>query len=215
MRYIGRLPQLTKRAGSVVIVAALTLIGLAGSISAQEGPGSFLERFSQEAIAVLADRSQSDQAREQAFRGLFASGFDVALLSRFVLGRHWRRASPEERQEFGQLFEDFIVATYARRLGGYSGETLTIGAARSLGKARAEVSSLLNRPKGAPIKVLWRLRQAGEGWRIVDIVVEGISMAATQRSEFASVIARGNGRLEGLLQALRRVSQQNRLAAAQ
>lgn len=215
MSYIGRLPQLTKRAGGVVIVAALALFGLAGPLSAQEGPGSFLERFSQEAIAVLADKGQSDQAREQAFRGLFTSGFDVALLSRFVLGRHWRRASLEERQEFRQLFEDFIVATYARRLGGYSGETLAVGATRSLGEGRAEVSSLLNRPEGAAIKVRWRLRQAGETWRIVDIVVEGVSMAATQRSEFASVIARGNGRLAGLLQALRRVSQQNKLVAAQ
>lgn len=203
-------------AGWTVVLATLALSGLARPAAAQtEGPADFLERFSQEAIFVLADQALSDQSREQAFRRLFTGGFDVTLISRFVLGRHWRRASLQERKEYSQLFEDFVVATYARRLGGYSGETLTVGATRGLGERRADVESVLNRPEGAPIQVTWRLHRPGDDWKIVDVVVEGVSMALTQRSEFASVIAKANGRMDGLLQALRKISRQNKLAVAQ
>jgi len=74
------------------------------------------------------------------------------------------------------------IDTYARRLGGYSGETLTVGTARLAKKGRAVVSSQLIRPEGPPVKVEWRLRNGDEGWRIFDVMVEGVSMALTQRS---------------------------------
>ena len=215
MRIFGKRFRPAGRAGGLLLLALLAPIGLTGTSQAEEAPAAFLARFSEQAIAVLADKSLSDQARELELRGLFTSGFDVPLIGRYVLGRHWRRASPVERDEFLTLFEDFVVATYARRLGGYSGETLAIGATRSLGEDRADVESLLNRPSGAPIKVVWRLHRRDRDWRIVDITVEGVSMAVAQRSEFASVVARHNGRLNGLLQALRQISRQNKVAAAE
>lgn len=59
------------------------------------------------------------------------------------------------------------------------------------------------RPQGEPIQVEWRLRREAGGWKIIDVVVEGISMAVTHRSEFSSVIGRHGGRIGGLLDVLR------------
>jgi phospholipid transport system substrate-binding protein len=164
-----------------------------------DDPGAFLSGFAQRAITMLTNESLSEERRREAFRELFTSGFDVDLVSRFALGRFWNQASEAERREYRRLFEEFVIATYARRLGGYSGETLSVGAARDLSDKGAIVDSQIIRPKDPPVNVEWRLRRAGSGWRIVDIVVEGISMAVAQRSEFASVIANNGGTVEALL----------------
>ena len=74
-------------------------------------PAEFVREFSEQAIAVLADKSLSGDARGQAFRGLLAEGFDVKTIGRFVLGRYWRKATEPERAEYIRLFEDMIVAT--------------------------------------------------------------------------------------------------------
>ena len=97
-----------------------------------------------------------------------------------------------------------MIATYAARLGPYSGETLEVGTVRGAGERGVTVTSRILRPQGEPIRLDWRLRRISTGgWQIVDIVVEGVSLALTQRSEFDSVIRRSGGTIDGLLQVLR------------
>ena len=198
VRRLGRILTIV-----LVLSGQLLAADVARAQQATVDPSAFLKALAAEAIDVLSDDSLSDVQRETEFRRLFAAGFDVDRISRFVRGRHWRTASDQERAEYRTLFENFIIDTYARRLGGYSGETLAVGAARLSKKGRAIVSSRLNRPDGPPVKVAWRLRGGDKGWLIFDIVVEGVSMALTQRSEFASIINNNGGQIEALLQALR------------
>ena len=141
------------------------------------------------------------EQREATFRRLLAQGFDVPFIGRFVLGRHWRRASAEQRSDYIALFGEFLLKTYSRRLGGSAGESFTVTLARPTGRQHITVSTLIERPMGPPIKVDWRVRVIDRQYKIIDIAVEGVSMAATQRAEFTTVI-RKHG-MDGLLQALR------------
>ena len=93
------------------------------------------------------------------------------------------------------------MQTYAARLGGYSGETLTVIGARAANDKDFIVSTHLVRPSGPAIAADWRVRVIDGQYRIIDIMVEGISMAITQRSEFASVVKRDG--IDGLLTILR------------
>ena len=189
----------------LVLGLCLSLASAGAPWADQNGdPVSFVRGFSDEAIAMLADRSLSDGQREAGFRRLLERNFDLKRIGRFVLGKHWRRASRDERAEFHRLFDDFVIATYAARLGPYSGETLEVGTVRGAGERGVTVTSRILRPQGEPIRLDWRLRRIGSGgWQIVDIVVEGVSLALTQRSEFDSVIRRSGGTIDGLLQVLR------------
>jgi phospholipid transport system substrate-binding protein len=164
--------------------------------------------------AMLNDPGLGPEERVLAFRRLFTSSFAVGAISRFVLGRHWRRASAAERVEYRALFEDYIIATYARRLDDYGGEVLVLGAARLERPGLALVSSQVVRAQGASVAVDWRLRHGEDGWRIVDIVVEGISLAVAQRATFAAVIRTNGGRVDGLLAKLRQAIQQDRSRAS-
>ena len=184
----------------LVFLAALTRGSLAGD---DEDAAQFVRSFGDQAIAMLSDPVLAPEDREREFRRLLTDGFHLELIGRFVLGRHWRRASDEERAEFQRLFEDYVVASYAQQLANYAGEQLVIQRGQVKGERGALVSSQITRPQGDPIQVEWRLRRAGEGWRIIDVVVEGISMAVTHRSEFSSVIGSHGGRIDGLLEVLR------------
>ena len=188
-------------------VAAILLLAVAGpgpAAAAEPGdPAAFVRHFTERAMAVLADESLAGAQREQAFRGLLTAGFDVKTIGRFVLGRYWRKATEAERAEYGRLYEDLIVATYARQLLSSAGADLKVGSVRRQDGKSALVASRLLRAEGEPIRLDWRLLRRGDTWRIVDVVVEGMSMALSQRSEFKAVIRGNGGRVEALLEKLR------------
>lgn len=191
---------------------ATSVLAQADAGPATASPTVTLKRFSDAAVVVLSQPNLSDVQRRTEFRRLIATGFDLDRISRFVLGRFWRRASADQRREYRRLFEDFIVATYARRLDGYSGESLQIGRVRDLGGVDIVVSSRVIRPREEPLQIDWRMVPFSEDWRIVDVMVEGISMAVTQRQEFTSVIRNNGGKVESLLKVLREKTGRNTVA---
>jgi phospholipid transport system substrate-binding protein len=120
-----------------------------------------------------------------------------------VLGRYWNVATEEQRAEFVKLFEEYIALAYSTRLAEYTGETLKVTGSRPDADG-AVVSSQILRPAGAaPVKVDWRLIGRNGAYKISDVSVDGISMAVTQRSEFASVIQHNGGQVQGLITMLR------------
>ena len=130
-------------------------------------------------------------------------GFDLPLIARFTVGRYWRSASEAEQAEFMAVFEDYLVATYAARLGNYSGQLLRVMNNRDLDENEVVVSSEIQQGTAPAIKVDWRVRRTAATWRIIDISVEGVSMAVAQRSEFGAVIRAKGGKLPALTQLLR------------
>ena len=200
-------------------IAAVFLLAAAGprpATAAEAGdPAAFVRDFGEQAIAVLADKDLAGDQREQAFRGLLTAGFDVKTIGRFVLGRYWRKATEAERAEYGRLFEDLIVATYARQLSSYAGTGLKVEGVRQQNGKSALVASRFLRAEGEPVRLDWRLLRRGDTWRIVDVVVEGMSMALSQRSEFKAVIRGNGGRVEALLEKLREKTRQAKSGSVQ
>jgi phospholipid transport system substrate-binding protein len=176
---------------------------VAASPAAADEPTDFISTLGTRAITELADESMSQADRETRFRNLLNEHFDVPAIGRFVLGRHWKVASDEERTEFLGLFEDFIVRSYAVRFAGYSGETFAVKGSTPGPKSATLVHSKVLRGNAEPIRVDWRVEPRGDKLVITDVIVEGVSMSVTQRSEFASVIQSSGGKIEGLLEALR------------
>jgi phospholipid transport system substrate-binding protein len=167
------------------------------------GPSAMVQRLGDDVITMLANSSLSEMQRNDAFRQLLVAAFDVDTISRIVLGRYWRVATPEQRDEYRRLFEDYIVATYARRFADYSGETMKVMGSRVTKQNVTVVRTRIHLTKGDPVQVDWLVstRNGGDG-RIIDVVVAGVSMALTHRSDFAAVIKRDGG-IDGLLRQLR------------
>src|SRR5258708_21719690 len=188
-----------------VLVALLfyPLLSAAAPARAAEDSAGFIADLGTRAIDVLTSQ-RPEAERESQFRVLFREGFDVPAISRFVLGRYWATASEPQRQEFVRLFETFFVHAYSVRFSAFTGQTLTLRGSRVDGDHGAVVQSQIAGPSGGrPILVDWRVNRTDERYNIIDIMVEGVSMALTERQEFASVIQRSGGELEGLLKLLR------------
>ena len=200
-----------QRAGlRIVAVLAWLLAWQSPATAQQTASAQFIKQIGDQAISVLRSQTASLDQRETQFRLILSQNFDVAFIGRFVLGRHWQRANAEQQSDYLRLFQDFLVKTYASRMGGYAGETLVIVAERDGGGRDTVVRTRIDRPAGPPIEADWRVRQQDIGYRIIDVEVGGISMAITQRAEFDSLVQR-NG-VDGLIEVLR--AKTSRLAAA-
>ncbi len=189
---------------TIAVCALLMLVGRGpAGASATDDARAFIEDLSGSAIAVLGDETLADEARLEALSALFSRGFDTTSIGIFALGRHWRRATRAQLREYIGLFDKYIVATYSARLRKYGGENLAIRSAR---KTAGDVVVLteIARARGPKVRVDWRVRQTEDGLKIIDVVVEGVSMALTQRDEFTAVLRKNGGKIEGLLMALRK-----------
>jgi phospholipid transport system substrate-binding protein len=162
----------------------------------------FMSEMWNRSIEILSKKLPQTE-RLARFRELFEADFDGPGIARFVLGRYWRSASPQEQQEFLKLFDDYVVFVYGTRLANFNGESFKVRGSRT-DEGGVIVSSDVISPGGeAPIKIDWRLVTDNGAFKINDIIIEGISMMVTQRSEFASVIQRHGGQVSGLLELMR------------
>jgi len=163
---------------------------------------AFMNRLWDRAVEVLNNKSDPN-IRQARFRQLFHDDFDCPGIARFVLGRYWRNASEDEQKEFVRAFEDYVVLVYTARLSNFGGETFKVRGSRSDGDG-VIVSTEIRSPGGAsPLHIDWRLVTDNGVYKINDVIVEGVSMMVTQRSEFASVVQRHGGQLRGLLTMMR------------
>ena len=163
----------------------------------------FIDRLSQTAIEGLTSKDIDHDERKERFRKIFTEAFDVATIGRFALGAPWRTASEADRADYLKAFEDYIVASYATRFADYGGEKIVTVGSRRGDDNEAFVLSQFMRTQGAPIRVTWRVRANGESWRIIDVIIEDVSMAITQRDDFSATVQRNGGRLSALIEALR------------
>jgi phospholipid transport system substrate-binding protein len=169
--------------------------------SADTGPAEFVRTLGNEALGVI--RAGMPAAEKQAFfHQLLQQNFDLPGIARFVLGPRWRTASEPEKQEFLRLFEGYIVRIYSEKFAQYRGETLRVTGSRADSEG-AIVTSEIVRPGGAPpIKVDWRLTASDGLYKISDVIIDGVSMGVTERSEIAAMIQRSGG-MQGLLVMMR------------
>ena len=163
---------------------------------------AFMNTLWDRAVEVLNNKTDP-VIREARFRELFHTDFDGPGIARFVLGRYWRKASEEEQQEFEKLFEDYVVFVYTARLSNFGGEALKVRGSRSDGGGVIVSTDVIGPGAPSPMKIDWRLVADNGSYKISDVIVEGISMMVTQRSEFASVVQRNGGQVGGLIAMMR------------
>lgn len=172
--------------------------------AAEAGARTFIESMGDRGINFLGNQSMTEPQKATEFRKLLNDSFDMATIGRFSLGPNWNKATPAQQKEYQKLFNDMIVKVYSRRFSEYKGQKFEVSAARKENDKDSMVTSYIVPSSGPKVRVDWRVRNKNGGYKVVDILVEGVSMSMTQRSDFASVIQRGGGDVEVLLAHLRK-----------
>ena len=187
------------------LMAGLLLIGLLAAprpAPAQDAAaGAFIQNLETQAMQVLSPAVPAEH-RSAAFRQLLARDFDMAGLTRFVLGPNARGLSPEQQQEFTVLLRDNMAESYSNKLAQYAGEPFRITSTRPMG-GETIVTSEVQRRGGQAVEIDWHVTGRDGHYLVTDVVVDGVSQRLTQRNEFAGIVQRNGGRPEALLAALR------------
>ena len=191
----------------LLIAAGLVLFGwtAAPAVQASADPTAFIQEVSSQAITQMEPAAtETDQQRAAKLKPLLEKYFDMPSIAKYMLGSYWRKATPAEQADFTSVLTDFLALAYGKRFANYTGHEMAIGRVRDEGDGRSVVFSTVKLPSGEPARVDWTVEQAGDGYKIADVKVEGLSLADTHRQEFASVINNNGGSVSKLIEILKK-----------
>jgi phospholipid transport system substrate-binding protein len=186
----------------VFLSAAAAAFAFAAPALADDGAAQLIQGVAQQVIEIV--KQPKGPEREAAIGKILAANFDMAYMGRQALGTHWNSTNEAERQRYLAAVVSAEAHAYSERFGQYAGQTLTVGRVTPRSGGAFVVDSKLNQSDGAPIAILWEVRDTGQGLRITDVKVEGVSMVMTRRSDFNSYIQNHGGQVEPLIQELER-----------
>jgi len=176
------------------------------SLAATDGPASFVSDLASRALAPMPNEDTA--VKQERFRQLFRQYFDVEACARAALGLCWLKATALQRQEFVGLYEDYVVIAYSTAFRALGGESFKVLGSQP-DKGRVIVTSRIEINDAAPIRVDWQLNPTNRGYKVTDVIVNGISMASAQHSDLVSVIQRNSGHVPALLVAMREKNASN------
>lgn len=165
----------------------------------------FVNNLADDVITNILTADVSREEKLDRFRTKFTRALDLKNIGQFVLGVYWRKSGPVEREAFLEAFMDFTTKTWADRFGLYQGQKIVFSGVRNAERNQLYVDSTIqNNP---PVEVVWRLKQKDDSYRIIDIIVEGVSMAMSYRNEYNSFLQTHNGNLAELTNELKQKSE--------
>ena len=161
----------------------------------------FMDALSKEIIEKGVLAIKTNEEREAFFREKFTANLDLKNISKHVLGIYWKKATPQEQEDFIQAFTDLATKTWTDRFGMYQGQDIIFQGTRNAPQNQIYVDSKIN--NNPPIEVIWRLRQKGNTYKIMDIVVEDVTMAASYRNEYTTFLQQHQGSVQALIDELK------------
>jgi phospholipid transport system substrate-binding protein len=185
--------------------AAATLVGpgvpvASRQAAAEQSPAADLIQRTADRVLDLV-MTKTGAAREAGILRVLETDFDLNYMARSALGKHWNQATPDQRERFLKAAASAEAHAYAKRFGQYGGQTLTVD--RSMPKMRGDdvsiVNSTLTQTNAEPLAIQWEVHNGGQGARIVDVRIEGVSMVVTRRADYNSFIQAHGGKVEPLI----------------
>jgi phospholipid transport system substrate-binding protein len=178
---------------TAAIVAAALAVGLAPARAADD-PKAVVTRVTNDAIAVLRDQKLSSDAKRERLEQIVLRDTDFDTLSRLVLAQNWRKFSDQQQAAFVEQFKRHLSMTYGRDIENYHNETVVVQSVRDEPRGDVTVLTKIDRGGGGQdIEVDYRLRKNAAGdWKVIDFVIEGVSLVANFRSQFTNMLSSGS-----------------------
>ncbi len=161
----------------------------------------FVENLGKEVVEKVSNINLSENQRTLNFRNLYLTAFDNYYISRFVLGRYWKRLDSNMRKQFIESFNNYIVATYAPKFKGWEGTFKAVDSLIENNYYNVKMH-VLNKD-GPTLRLMWKIYlDKNKNFKILDVNIDGVSMLVTQRAEFLSVIKNNPKGVIGLIEAM-------------
>lgn len=190
-------------AGSLLGVLLLFAGNAAAEIDAAKAE-AFVKEVTTEGIEQIINANIPQAEKDARFAKLFNKALDLDFIGQFVLGRNWRTATPSQRAEFIKVYRQLNISTWSKRFDEFKGrEFIFKGTSPSNSAGQVFVNSVVPMDQGEPAKVVWRVREKGGQYKIVDIIIENVSLAITARNEYTAFIKNNPGGVDALIANLK------------
>jgi phospholipid transport system substrate-binding protein len=179
-------------AGAILILAVFVVVPLQGYAAT---PKETVEQGVNKVLKTLSDPAFKAKAKDEKITTISKEIdhiFDFEELSKRTLGRDWKKMSAEQQTEFVKLFKQLLQGVYADRLLAYSDQEVIFDKEIMLKKGSAEVQSYLQTSDGKKIPLFYRLTDKSGGWKVYDVVIEGVSMVKNYRTQFRQILSKGS-----------------------
>lgn len=183
--------------------AACLLLCVQGTAMATpSGASAYIESVGQQALSTISSKELPQEQKQATLEKLFKENLDFDWVGKFVMGRFWREATDDQKSRYIAAYKNFLTKHYTARFSEYTSGSFKVTGAKETGKDESLVSMeiISSQKNEPPILIDYKVRKTGSSYKVFDIIVEGVSLITTQRSEFSSVINK-NG-IDGLIQQL-------------
>lgn len=163
-----------------------------------------IKNLTTKGVEELVNSSVSTAEKNQKFEKLFTENLDLEFIGKYVLGRYWRTANAQQRKEFINLYKDFNIKIWSKRFDEFKGKNFIFeGTSPANNPNQIFVNTKVPMNEGKPASVKWRVYDNKGKLKVVDIIIENVSLAQTSRNEYTSFIAKSPKGIDGLLENLR------------
>ncbi len=188
---------------SIISVSIIIFFLLANLAFASE-PLETLKKAVDNVISILKNPElkapEREKEREEAIREAVSKVFDFREMAKRSLSRYWRKLNDKQRDEFVELYKRLLERTYLKRIEAYQNEKIIYKGERIRGRF-ALVKTIVVTEKQVEIPVDYKLLKRKNGWKVYDVVIEGVSLVNNYRKQFKSIIRRSS--YEGLVKMLK------------
>ena len=172
---------------------------------AQEAPDALVKRVTDEVLVIIkADKDlQSGNSRKIAELAevKVLPHFDFPRMTRLAVGRSWQQASDAQKEQLVKEFRTLLVRTYSTSLTAYRNQTIEVKPLKmAAGDKEATVRTAVIQQGGPPIPIEYSMEKADSGWKVYDVVIEGVSLVTTYRGSFSEQVQKGG--IDGLIKTL-------------
>ncbi len=165
---------------------------------------NFIKKTTQQGIEELINSNVSEIEKKARFTKLFNEDLDLDFIGKFVLGRYWKTSSQQQRTDFIDVYRKLNIQTWSERFNEFKGKHFEfLGTEKSKSTDQIFVNTQVPMDEGAPASVKWRVKETNGRLRIVDIIIENVSLAQTARSEYTAYIKKSPNGIDGLIKDLR------------
>ncbi|MEM9061731.1 MAG: ABC transporter substrate-binding protein [Pseudomonadota bacterium] len=191
--------SLKRRCFLALGAAAAILPGTTSYALSEDEARAHVQTTIEEILALLREPG-SGESRAPKLQAIMERRANMPLLAKFSAGRNWRDMSSGDQTEFVSAFSKYVSVTYARRFDEYSGDPkIVVGKTIDAGRKGILVESPIELPDREPIAIEWLVSDRGGRIEIIDLIIEGISMAASQREEINAMLEKRNGDVKALI----------------
>ena len=187
-----------------LILFVFFLIFSFNHVALPKEPGKFIEEITSEASSILASED-SKEDKISKLKKIAENSVDIVGIGLYSLGKHRKTINSDQKKTYNKLFREYFLKSFSNRLVDYSDPKIEIQSEEKVSDKYTIVRSLLVATDKRPeVKLDWRVyTKDPDNPLIRDLVIEGLSLARTQKEEFNSIIVSNNNNLDALFNNLR------------